>query len=360
MREVYGDGFHLVGLYCPRNERERHLKLQYGMSQEDIETLIGRDEEEPSTLGQHVRDTFHLSDVFFRINADGGGIDEAVERWINLLFGLAIHSPTPEEFGMFLAYGAAHRSAQLSRQVGASILTDRGDVIAVGTNEVPRAGGGQYWEGDRRDDRDHKRGVDSNDEIKREILLEALAATVEGWDNLNVSQRTSLFEQTRTRLKGSRLSSLTEFVRAVHAEMDAILSASRNGVPVRRATLYCTTFPCHNCAKHIVAAGIKRVVYVEPYPKSLSSRLHDDSISLDRREANKVTFAPFVGVAPRRYADLFSMKTSTGIVLQRKDDDGKLIENRVPELRLKMPHFSMFGQERKAAAKLLEKIPKET
>ncbi|MDN3612645.1 hypothetical protein QWZ16_23945 [Vibrio ostreicida] len=26
-------------------------------------------------------------------------------------------------------------------------------------------------------------------------------------------------------------------------------------------------FPCHNCAKHIVASGIKRVVYVEPYPK---------------------------------------------------------------------------------------------
>ena len=116
------------------------------------------------------------------------------------------------------------------------------------------------------------------------------------------------------------------------------------------------------CFKHfppIGRAGIKKVVYVEPYPKSLSSRLHDDSISLDRREANKVTFAPFVGIAPRRYGDLFSMKTSTGIVLQRKDDDGKLIENRIPELRLKMPHFSMFGQERKAAAKLLEKIPKE-
>jgi hypothetical protein len=108
-----------------------------------------------------------------------------------------------------------------------------------------------------------------------------------------------------------------------------------------------------------VAAGIKRVVYVEPYTKSLSSRLHDDSISLDRREANKVTFAPFAGVAPGRYADSFSMRTSTGIVLQRKDDDGRLIKNRVPELRLKMPHFSMFGQERKAAAKLLEKIPEE-
>jgi len=359
LREVYGDGFHLVGLYCPRDERERHLKLQYGMSQDEIDTLIGRDDKEPSALGQYVRETFHLSDVFFRINADGGGIDEAVERWINLLFGLAIHSPTFEEFGMFQAYGASQRSAQLSRQVGASILTDRGDVIAVGANEVPRAGGGQYWEGDRRDDRDHKRKLDSNDEIIREILLEALGATVDGWNSMGTAERTSLFEQTKTKLKGSRLLSLTEFVRAVHAEMDAILSASRNGVSVRRATLYCTTFPCHNCAKHIVSAGIKKVVYVEPYPKSLSSRLHDDSISLDRREANKVTFAPFVGIAPRRYGDLFSMKTSTGIVLQRKDDDGKLIENRIPELRLKMPHFSMFGQERKAAAKLLEKIPKE-
>ena len=68
----------------------------------------------------------------------------------------------------------AFRSAQLSRQLGAALLTNGGDIIAVGTNEVPRAGGAQYWERDRYDKRDHKLGEDSNDVFKKLILIEAL------------------------------------------------------------------------------------------------------------------------------------------------------------------------------------------
>ena len=44
-----------------------------------------------------------------------------------------------------------------------------------------------------------------------------------------------------------------------HAEMEALLSCARSGVSTRGATLYSTTFPCHNCAKHIIAAGVARV-----------------------------------------------------------------------------------------------------
>lgn len=51
----------------------------------------------------------------------------------------------------------------------------------------------------------------------------------------------------------------------------------------REATLYSTTYPCHGCAKHIVAAGISEVVYYEPYPKSRALALHDDSIQEDTR-----------------------------------------------------------------------------
>ena len=61
---------------------------------------------------------------------------------------------------------------------------------------------------------------------------------------------------------------VTEYGRIVHAELGALAAAARSGLSVVDGTLYCTTFPCHNCAKHIVASGIVRVVYVEPYPKS--------------------------------------------------------------------------------------------
>ena len=89
---------------------------------------------------------------------------------------------------------------------------------------------------------------------------------------------------------------------------------------VERATLYCTTFPCHICARHIISCGIKRVVYIEPYPKSMAQRLYPEAISIDGLPANddQVRFEPFLGIAPKRYADLFA----TGD--PRKNRDGPL------------------------------------
>lgn len=119
----------------------------------------------------------------------------------------------------------------------------------------------------------------------------------------------------------TRLGSLIEFSRSVHAEMDAITSLARAGGPsLRKATLYTTTFPCHSCARHIVAAGIKEVYYIEPYEKSMAQQLHDDSIIFEfpplqpkgqedlldsATLEEKVRFLHFEGVAPRLFAELF-------------------------------------------------------
>jgi len=75
---------------------------------------------------------------------------------------------------------------------------------------------------------------------------------------------------------------LTEYGRVVHAEMCAIYDAARLGRSIKGATLYCTTFPCHNCTKHILAAGIKRVIYMEPYPKSRAKDLHQNEIEIEK------------------------------------------------------------------------------
>jgi len=51
----------------------------------------------------------------------------------------------------------------------------------------------------------------------------------------------------------------------IHAELNAILFCAKNGLPTKDTTLYVTLSPCHNCAKHIIQAGIRRVVYKEEY-----------------------------------------------------------------------------------------------
>ncbi len=252
---------------------------------------------------------------------------------------------------MHLAYTASLRSADLSRQVGAAILGKSHEVVSLGCNEVPAPGGGQYWVDNQNDNRDLKKGYDSNTRMKKEILNEFLEITNKDFIKLNEGDRNNLIEELMSKLNSTRLMNLTEFGRAVHAEMEAIISAGRIGVPVLECDLYTTTFPCRNCAKHIVNAGIKRVIYIEPYPKSMAKDLHDDSIvfSDEVDGINKKTkFEPFVGVGPRMYWTLFSMLAPDGRRLKRKNKSG--IVNTAPlGLRIKSSPLTYIDLESIAA-----------
>ena len=356
LRRTYGHGFHLLGVYCPRSIREANLRKS-GMSRSEVKDLIDRDEHEPSDPGQHLRDTFHLADVFVDAGQGERVLVRQIRRFLELVFGLGIKGPTIEEFGMFHAHASALRSAQLGRQVGAAVLTPRGEVISVGTNEVPRHGGGLYWEEDAGDARDHVWGRDSSDEMREEIVQEITERLTPGWSKMSPRARDLLVQANIPKLRATTVSALTEFGRAVHAEAEAILSAARMGVSTRGARLYCTTFPCHVCAKHIVAAGIEQVFYIEPYPKSRASRLFPDSISLETNRKERVIFRPFVGVGPERFPDLFSMRSSEGRPIRRKDQRGYPIDREV-NMRLRMPYLSAVHRERIAAEELEAILPK--
>lgn len=68
---------------------------------------------------------------------------------------------------------------------------------------------------------------------------------------------------------------------AVHAEANAIAAAAREGISLKGATLYCTANPCFECAKLIIQAGIKVVVYSDDYNT-------DKKIGLDLLQENHV------------------------------------------------------------------------
>jgi len=54
---------------------------------------------------------------------------------------------------------------------------------------------------------------------------------------------------------------------AVHAELNAIAFAAKEGISLKGSTLYCSLTPCVNCAKIIIQSGIKCVIYEEAYDK---------------------------------------------------------------------------------------------
>ena len=123
--------------------------------------------------------------------------------------------------------------------------------------------------------------------------------------------------------------------------------------------MYVTTFPCHNCAKHIIAAGIRRVVYLEPYPKSRAGYLYGEEITLEslfgNEEEGKVVFTAFTGIAPRQYRQLFSMSergAKKGISLTEWEED------RLPLTPLYVPQYaSLLYLE--AERRALQNLPRD-
>lgn len=68
-----------------------------------------------------------------------------------------------------------------------------------------------------------------------------------------------------------------ELCRGLHAEQNAIIQAAKHGVNIAEATLYCTNSPCIICSKMIINAGVKRIVYLEGYPDTLSLEMLRES-----------------------------------------------------------------------------------
>lgn len=362
LRRIYGQAFHLIGLYSTKKERSSYLTKRKNGDPAAVELLMERDEREDDPLGQKTRDTFALADVFIRVGPNHtASANDELERFLNLVFGHPYSTPTRDEHRMYLAFGSSLRSADLSRQVGAVICDARGDVIATGSNDVPCAGGGQYWpEGNDR--RDFELGEDANVILRNQIVVEIMRQ----FRPEEQADEVLLREGSRL-LQGTRVRDLIEFSRAVHAEMDALTTCARIGVSPRGGTLYCTTFPCHICAKHIVAAGISRVVYIEPYAKSLAKDLHGDAIALEEelevvrklmsqaREQGllpvpKVMFEPFVGVGPRRFPELFATKLGNGYPVKRKGKDGRTLSWEQAEADLRVPNMPSSFVERELFA----------
>lgn len=335
LRDVYGRAFYVISAYSPRETRLTRLSARIAESvhssdvtryRSQAEQLVTIDESEEHQLGQNVRGAFPLADVFVDARSKPG-LAESIGRFVELLFGHPFHTPTRDEYAMFHAHAAALRSADLGRQVGAAITTEGGDIVAVGCNDVPKFGGGLYWPEDATDGRDFRIGHDTNVLFRRDLVTQMMVRLRDAGLLSRKLARSRPEAIARGLLRNRAFketiaANVIEFGRSVHAEMAAISNAAYRGISLAGARISTTTFPCHLCARHIVASGLRNVAYIEPYPKSVAAQLYSDSIVVDPTEdiSSKVVFRPFVGIAPGIYTEMFKMHGD------RKGPSGKAIE----------------------------------
>lgn len=327
LRQIYGNALFAVGVFSPLEVRKKNLERPGALTRTDIERLIDTDSGEEFSYGQSVRNTFPQCDFFLRVDdavigpSEPKAIGQLVEkmrRFFNLIFRTAVVSPAPEETAMYAAASAARNSACISRQVGAAVTAESGELLSVGWNDVPRSGGGLYGKpsiaippvrsSSQTAQSDDERcfaqtGGRCHNDKEKQTIAEKIVESLVSHEVLGTDQKQKAVE---TILNDSRVKDLIEFSRAVHAEMHAILSACRvAGDRVIGGKIFVTTYPCHACARHIVAAGISEVHYIEPYRKSLATRLHEDAVSESIDAPGRVRLLQFDGIAPRRFIELF-------------------------------------------------------
>lgn len=349
LRNVYGPGFWLISIVQDIDERQHNLadtlasqNGQFsGNADPRLIELIRRDEADPEAKhGQQVRDVFASADFYLPVRR-GEMWTRHIERFLDGAFDAPFVTPTAAEDAMRHAQAASLRSAALGRQVGAAIVPIHGDPYLLGTNEVPKFGGGQFREGDSPDFRDFRTGYDPNPTYVDKLLVEVFERLAEAkffTEERNARGGAAVLAEAREKrgdlpaaLDNTRAKSLIEFTRCLHAEQAAIVSAARTGVALAGSTLYTTTFPCHECTKFVVGAGIVEVQYIEPYPKSMAGELYRDLIDAlppmqkpaELTSMERIPFRPFIGFGPARYDEVFAAgKRKIGI---RAAEHNKLV-----------------------------------
>ena len=212
-----------------------------------------RDKGEDLIHGQRVTDSFKQADViiqnnknFYEGNRRHKDFCAILKEKISIVEGATKFKPSAEETYMTMAYAASLRSSCLKRKVGAIIVDENGTVFSSGYNEVPstRISCLAEYNGCYRD------------KLKKDLRLQI----ENSFDDSVLAN--SVFELCTSQFKN------LDYCRALHAEENAILNVANIGasMALQKAVLYSTTFPCNLCANKIAQVGIKKIVYLEPYP----------------------------------------------------------------------------------------------
>jgi deoxycytidylate deaminase len=293
--------FFLIAVIAPPDVRWRRVQAEYRGNFKEFEEADRRDSDEDVEYGQQVTRCIQLADYVLLNDEDLGSstvrvqrLYEKLEQEVRLMRAVDqsaresefIRPPDPDEVNMAVAYAQSHMSQCLKRHVGAVIVGPNGLPLSLGYNENPE--GMKPCRSEYtfcfKDEDMHKK-LEAMNPVHCPSCGEPTGALKQPWKCPKCG------ENLKLKLFPSRN---MELCTAIHAEERAIRSL--HGRSAASGTLYTTTFPCFQCARYIVDAGIKRVVYVEAYPVKESA---------DFLERNGVSVEPFRGFKARAFNLIF-------------------------------------------------------
>lgn len=202
------------------------------------------------------------------------------EQWMkfaSLILHPALITPSADERCMVVAHTAKLNSSCLSRQVGAVITNQYHSIRTIGWNEVPY---GQMPCGLKELDQvgnpececcdyiysDFEKGIRSpySGQNFPEKLKDDLPKIQEDAAKLKGLPYAYCFKTLHNRYEGEKNQVYT---RSLHAEENAILQMAKyGGEALMNGVIYVTASPCELCSKKLYQIGVRRIVYIDPYP----------------------------------------------------------------------------------------------
>ena len=141
LERIYGRNIIFLGCFAPKEKRKSFLvsKLKNNdrisndskLESQALKIMATDEDEDDQDFGQKVIDCYPKADFILDCTSRAT-LENSCERFLKIYFGHPFVSPTKDEHFSYIANAAAYRSLDLSRQVGAAILGERGDIISMG------------------------------------------------------------------------------------------------------------------------------------------------------------------------------------------------------------------------------------
>jgi len=313
--------FYLISLFANYEIRKDRKKFSFSRDQRDR----GEDLATEEYYKQNVSECVRLSDIAFNNEDSQSDLYEKLLTYFALIKQPGCFAPEWTETAMHMAYSMSVRSSCICRQVGSVIEGSNGYIVGAGWNDV---GAGQIGCGYRHYE-DFKNLDESvlisnppgDEEFRRWLVMYGSSdgdsfCYKDKYSEYTIRKKLKKIEKDRPEefkkpgrkekkylaqyLQKELNVKMMQYCRALHAEENAILQTSVvGGMGLRGSIIYSTTFPCELCAKKIYQAGIKKIIYTEPYPRSISK----DVFFQDG--TRKIDFEQFEGVKSQSYFRLY-------------------------------------------------------
>lgn len=308
-------GFYLVAINTPPDERLAHLRETHKFSEEQIKALDNK--EYPKKLSgkdiyisQNIQRCIEFADIHInnpdRQKYNNNELTSQLVWYVALILHPGLVTPTSVERCMQHALSAKLNSGCISRQVGAVVTNASYSIQAVGWNSTPEGqtpclvrsvsellDGGEesvYSPYERTSDDFHR------------VLEESFRSVVES-PALEGRNFSYCFKDLQNEVDGEKNQVHT---RSLHAEENAFLQISKyGGQAVRGGVLFTTASPCELCSKKAYQLGIRKVIYIDPYP-GIS---RDHILGVGKHIPELQLFSGAIGRAYHRlYQPLFAFK----------------------------------------------------